>query len=123
MTEYELLDLIASGTDQMADMFSLYLTVLSAYLLVGYIAGSKLTGLQFGGLTSLFLFASTGQALGIYQNGVHIGDLYQKKQQLAALTAYESQYVANTNVWVVAMIVAIALSVFFIWQVRSAEVE
>ena len=25
MTEYELLDLVASGTDQMADMFSLYL--------------------------------------------------------------------------------------------------
>ncbi|MEP1469337.1 MAG: hypothetical protein ABJK25_00030 [Halieaceae bacterium] len=123
MTEYELLDLVASGTDQMADMFSLYLTVLSAYLLVAYIAGSKLTALQFGGVTSLFIFASSGQALGIYQNGIHIGELYQKKQELSALTPYESQYVANTNVWVVAMVVAIVISVFFMLQVRRAKAE
>ena len=123
MTEYELLVLIASGTDQMADIFSLYLTVLSAYLLVAYSAGSKLTALQFGGLTGLFLFASSGQALGIYQNDVHIGGLYQSKQQLSALTPYESQYVANTNVWVVAMVVAIVISIFFMRQARQVKAE
>ena len=107
----------------MADMFSLYLTVLSAYLLVAYIVGSKLTAVQFGGLTALFLFASAGQALGIYRNGVQIGELFLKKQELSPLTPYESQYVANTNVWVIAMTVAILISVFFMWQVRYAKAE
>ncbi len=118
MTEYELLDLIASGTDQMADMFSLYLTVLSAYLIVAYILGRKLSVSQFVGLTVLFLFAAGGQTLGIYQNGVHIGELFIRKQEITPLTPYEAQYVTNTNAWVIAMSVGILVSVVFMWQVR-----
>ena len=107
MTEYELLDLIASGNDRMTDMFSLYLTLLSAYLIVAYIAGSKLSASQFAGLTVLFLFAAGGQTLGIYQNGVHIGELFLRKQEITALTPYESQYVTNTNARVIAMRIGI----------------
>ena len=123
MTEYELLDLIASGTDQMADMFSLYLTVLSAYLIVAYIIGSKLSLSQFTGLTILFLFASGGQTLGIYQNGVHIGELFRRKQEITPLTPYEAQYVVNTNAWVIAMSVGILVAVAFMWQVRHPRLK
>ncbi|MEH6587769.1 MAG: hypothetical protein V7720_14500 [Halioglobus sp.] len=120
MSEYELLDLIASGTAQMADMFTLYLTVLSAYLLVAYIVGGKLSTTQNVGLSLLFLFATLGQGIGIYQNGVHIGELLARKEELSPLTPYESQYVANTNTWVIAMVVGILVSVAFMWQIRRS---
>lgn len=43
MTEYEILDLVSSSSDQIAVQFSIYLSVMSGYLLVAYFAGKKLT--------------------------------------------------------------------------------
>jgi len=43
MTEYEILDLVASNEAHMASQFSLYLTVISAYLVVSYLVGERLT--------------------------------------------------------------------------------
>jgi hypothetical protein len=121
MTEYELLDLMASASDQMADMFSLYLTILSAYLLVAYFVGEKLGRFQVIAVSGLFLFASSGQALGIRMNGIQIAEILKQKAEISPLTPYETGYVANTNVWVVAMIVGILIAILFMWQVRRAK--
>ncbi len=61
MTEYELLDLMASMEAHMATQFSLYLTVISAYMVVAYLAGDKLTMAQVWIASVLMIFAAGGQ--------------------------------------------------------------
>lgn len=123
MTEYELLDLVSSASDQMADMFSLYLTIISAYLLVAYFIGDKLGRIQVLMLSGLFWFASLGQAMGIRMNGIQIAELLEKKAELSPLTTYESNYVANTNAWVVAMVIGVVIASYFMWQVRRSKTD
>jgi hypothetical protein len=54
LTEYEILDLISSNTSDMATMFGIYMIVVSAYLVVAYFAGHKLSLLESVALTLLF---------------------------------------------------------------------
>ncbi len=46
MTEYEMYDLMMSVRGVYGQDFGLMLSLLSGYLLVSYLAGKKLTGLQ-----------------------------------------------------------------------------
>ena len=58
MTEYEYASLIAEYNSNTADIFAVYLTIVSAYLIVAHVAGKALTILQVGILTSGFVIAS-----------------------------------------------------------------
>ena len=58
MTEFELTDAINSTMSIYATCFSLYLTIISAYLIAGFVAGDRLTTQQFLIVSVLFLFAS-----------------------------------------------------------------
>ena len=58
MTEYELTDAINSTMSVYATSFSLYLTIISAYLIAGFIAGERLTTQQFIIVSVLFFFPS-----------------------------------------------------------------
>lgn len=40
MTEYELLDLVTSTIDGMGTYFTIYLSIVSGYLVVAYLAGN-----------------------------------------------------------------------------------
>ena len=59
MTEYELADAITSYAVQGGTFFTIWLTILSAYALVAYVAGSDLDAFQIGWLNTLYLFATT----------------------------------------------------------------
>jgi hypothetical protein len=58
MTEYELTDAINSTMSVYASAFTQYLTIISAYLIAGVIAGDRLTREQFIIISVLFFFAS-----------------------------------------------------------------
>ena len=118
MSEYEILDLIASNTSDMATMFGMYLTVVSAYLVVAYFAGHQLSFVEAAALTSLFVFAAGGQALGINNLQIQITALLESLSEIRELNSYEKNYASNTVAWVVAMMIGVLLSIVFMWSVR-----
>ena len=123
MTEYEILDLVASESAAMASQFNIYLTVLFAYLVVGYFVGGKLTTAQTSVLTSLYVWASSAQVVGMRLTLDHVIELFQRKAELAPVTPYESTYSTYTYFWLLAMLVAIAAGLYFMWSVRHPKTE
>jgi hypothetical protein len=89
MTEYELLDLVAGESAQSATQFTLYLTVLFAYLVAAYFIGNKLRRPQVLILTSLYVFANGAQALGMSLTIGHVSELLERKREIASLTDWE----------------------------------
>ena len=118
MTEYEILDLISSNTSDMATMFGIYLTVVSAYLVVAYFAGHKLSLIEAVALTLLFIFAAGGQALGINNLQVQISVLLESLAEIRELNSYENNYATNTVAWVIVMLTGVVVSIVFMWSVR-----
>ena len=95
MTEYEILDLVASNGESLSSSFSVYLSLMSAYLAVGYLIGTKLTRAQFVCLSLLFFYGAGGQALGQFNINRQNADLFERLSELRPLTPFEMQYVTN----------------------------
>jgi hypothetical protein len=123
MTEYEILDLVASESAAMASQFNIYLTVLFAYLIVGYFVGDKLTTAQTVVLTSLYIWPSSAQVMGMRLTLNHVVELFDRKAEVAPASSYESTYSAYTHLWLAAMLVAIGAGLYFMWNVRHPKTE
>ena len=118
MTVYEILDLMASMEAHMATQFSLYLTVITAYLVVAYLAGSKLTGAQAWIASALMLFAAGGQTWALYVTTGRVMEYLALKQALLPLTAYEQNFDVNSYAWVFMLSCGILAALYFMWSVR-----
>jgi len=123
MTEYEILDLMASVEAQMASQFTLYLTVISAYLVVAYFVGNKLTLPQTLIASILFMFGAGGQVWGLHKAGTRVAEYLDKKAQLSPLSPYEQQFSPNVHGWVIVMVLGVIASLYFMWSVRYPKTE
>ena len=123
MTEYEILDLVSSNSSDLATMFSVYLSLLSAYIAVVYLVGDKLSVLQAVSLSLLFLYGAGGQALGQYNINLQNSDLFNRLSELRPLTRFEEQYVTNGNIWAAVMGVGVIVAITFLWSVRHTKTE
>lgn len=72
MTEYELTDAINSTMSVYSGAFTLYLTIVSAYLIAGFVAGDRLTKDQFVIVSVLFFFASGLAVFAMFGAGTRI---------------------------------------------------
>jgi hypothetical protein len=81
MSEYELLELMAMAEAHMGTQFSLYLTVISAYMVVAYLVGSNLTTSQVVISSVLMLVAAGGQTWGIFATLGRVGEFLNKKSR------------------------------------------
>ena len=57
MTEYELVDIVASYASGGGTFFTIWLTILSAYAITAYVAGRDLSSFQVVWLNTLYIFA------------------------------------------------------------------
>jgi len=113
MSEYELLDLFISKEAQMASQFAIYISTLSAYLVVAYLVGSKLSWIQLSAITALFAFGAGGQTYAIYLHGIHVREILDRKEQISALTPYEQGFATNLAPWIWAMTIGVVVSIYF----------
>ena len=118
MTEYEILDLIASNGQSLSSSFSVYLSLMSAYLAVGYLVGARLSRTQFVCLSLLFVYGAAGQALGQFNINRQNHDLFTRLSELRPLTAFEEQYVVNGMTWALVMFLGAMAAVVYMWTVR-----
>ncbi len=118
MTEYEILDLVNAQSAQSATQFTLYLSVLFAYVVTAYFVGQRLTRTQVSVLSGLYIFVNVSQSWGMQLTNNRVGELLEKKAELSPLTRWEQGYVGYGDMWSIAMAVGVVASLFFMWSVR-----
>ena len=123
MTEYELLDLMASMESHMATQFSLYLTIISSYMVVAYLVGDKLTNSQVVIVSTLMILSAGGQTWALHTTLGRVTEYLDRKVEYAPLTEYEQNFAANTYAWVLILAGGLLAALYFMWQVRHARPE
>ncbi|MEP5570047.1 MAG: hypothetical protein ABJN62_19560 [Halioglobus sp.] len=122
MTEYELEDALTSTTVASLEAFSMYVTILASYLVVAYLAGSKLTTQQMFIVSVLFAVSSllaTWSAFSYMERSIPFADALE-------LLNPERRYGAqpSTQYWMLTlMLLGVGASLKFMWDVRHPKAE
>ena len=129
MTDYQhieareaiLQSVIALG-DLQASHVAIYLTLLFAYIIVAYIAGSQLTRLQAVLVTSLFIAASSWEVFSIATQSIATGF---KVAQLAEIGGQVGKAPSQPSFWVLALLWAVGCvtALAFMWSIRHPKTE
>jgi hypothetical protein len=122
MTEAELVESISYQFESALTVLSLYVTVTSAYLVVVYLAGSKLTRSQIAIISTLYVFIAVVStycfwAWSIW--GIHYGDVLRSLETGAPVFA--SRYIPG--LFTFAMSSGILASLKFMWDIRHPKTE
>ena len=124
MTEYEILELTYSIIDSMATVFTVYLTILTGYLIVAYLIGRQLETSQVCVINSLFVAITVVQIYSVYNYAVEVESLLQMKAQLSDLTPFQhamsQQY--SMYITVLLMLFGVVASLYFFWNIRRAKI-
>ncbi|MEM8497473.1 MAG: hypothetical protein AAF542_05570 [Pseudomonadota bacterium] len=121
MTPYEMLDLAQSSYSTSAAYVSIYIALLSAYLVAAYIVGDRLSKAQFLLANSLYLVIQTLTILTIYnfnntaRNWVNLGRAEMLGTRENANVTYIPEMVT------LVLIVTMLLSVWFMWNSSNQE--
>jgi hypothetical protein len=122
MTEYELVDAIASFNSNMYSWATFYMTALSAYLVTAYILGAKLTRSQTTIINTCFVVFS---ALGIFAvrgSGMRCLEFVAEVQ---AINPERGFALTSEMVWVIVSILLLGIFVClkFMWDIRHPKTE
>ncbi len=120
MAEAELWELIAVHAANAMSAFNIYLTVTFAYLIAAYLVGAKLSKLQAGLITGLFIFSagSGWLAMVIYLRRAAIfQDMLASESEIYART-----FLMGGKFWSVYMAILLAfgmaVSLYFMYDIR-----
>jgi hypothetical protein len=122
MTEYELVDAIASFNSNMYSWSTFYMTALSAYLVTAYILGAKLTRSQTTIINTCFVVFS---ALGIFAvrgSGMRCLEFVAEVQ---AINPERGFALTSEMLWVIVSILLLGIFVClkFMWDIRHPKTE
>jgi hypothetical protein len=123
MTEYELSDLIATQTGNGTAILSLFVTVVSGYLIVSWLVGQRLSPPQAALINMLFVFFS---GLCIFAWFARFMSALSYQSELAALNPQRvspfqtEKIVIGTAVLLVIVMIA---CLKFMWDVRHPKTE
>ena len=124
MAEYEIFDLINGVNSNVLAGQAIFLTTLSAYLVVAYSVGKSLTTYQVGFINLVFLLM---MFVGFHAQVAQLGLVYGLSEQLAAITHYaDGPGTTGEVVRIVFTSIRIVLvfgAVVFMWQVRHPKTE
>lgn len=120
MTEPEIVEMLNSQWDLCLSGLSLYMTVTSAYLVVAYLAGSKLDTSQVSIISTLYIFMAlvcTYSVFGWSSRGTHYAGM------LREIESNSPTYVNQMPIVPVIMAVILAGGIFaslkFMWDIRN----
>jgi hypothetical protein len=82
MTEYELIDAAASFNSLMQGYMTLYITILSAYLITAYVAGARLTKFQAAFISLGMLIFTVICSAAVLGTGTRVIELFDEAQTI-----------------------------------------
>ena len=118
MSEADLLESSANYMGLSLDVLSLYMTITSGYLIVAYLAGSKLTSLQITIVSTLYVFMGVVCTYGLF--GL-LSRATQLSTQHAAMSGNLTTYASSVIPLVLSATMAggIVASLVFMWNTRK----
>ena len=122
LNEADLMELLMDWFAQISTDADRYFALVSAYLLVAYLAGSKLSALQLTIINSLFLLWVAGIVAGTF-SALEATTIIERR-----LGALESDFsvgggAASLYNFIVIQIGGVVASLFFMWSVRHPKNE
>lgn len=123
MTPYEMLDLAQSNYSTSAAYISIFIALLSAYLVAAYIVGGRLSKAQFLLANSLYLVIQTLTILTIYNfnsSARYWGNRGRSDMPVSSESANVT-YIPETVALV--LIVTMLLSLWFMWKSWNLKAE
>jgi len=125
ITQAELLLIMIGQVDAIGTHISIFLTIISAYLIVSYLVGRKLTSLQVSVATSIYIVSYIFEAIilaGLYRTMINSVQAYRERFSVINPTSIDSITVAS-YVGVMIIIAILLSSLWFMWGVRHSEKE
>lgn len=122
MTEAELISTAQATWGNVISMISLFITLLSGYLMVAYLAGADMTSSQTGIVSTLYLLICAVLLAAIFA-------LSTRANEMAALSVEMStQRVLGPQLWLSLGVISIFVfcvgaSLKFMWDVRHTKTE
>ena len=129
MSEAELLELLEISTSNAFTGFTMYMTVMFAYVVTAYFVGAKLTTAQTVLSSGLFLFGAFASAGGTVISLARAAGYTLTAQSLPSSTYNVPFWWANdaSNFWVyflsITCSVGVILGLYFMWSVRHPKAE
>ena len=122
MTEYELVDAIASFNSNMYSWASFYLTIIFAYLVAAYILGAKFSKSQTIIVNACFVGFSASGIFGVRGSGMRCLEFVAEVQ---ALNPERGFALTPAVLWVVVaiMLAGILGGLKFMWDIRHSKAE
>ena len=128
MTEYELVDVMAALQNNLIQAQAVTITMLTAYMVVAYTVGDKLTTFQCSFVNAMFLifglFQATGQISNLnemYYYGSQLGEL--REGQFCSVDADSAAEEIARWVFGIIRLLLFAGALFFMWSVRHTKTE
>jgi hypothetical protein len=122
MTEYEIRDLIINMADVATSILVVVMTIISAYLVVAWLVGEKLTRAQVT-LVNLVFLAFAPMMLFTWA-GIFVGTLrLQEKLHLINPEYYGGPSAGGIAAVSITLLVLILGSIKFMWDVRHPKIE
>ena len=121
MTEYELAEILHNNYDGLWQSAQMYFTLVSAYLVVAYLIGSKLSWGQNAVITGLYLVWVLGVVQAQYTTTMQtllVSDQLLQMGSLIVPPAAKSEIQAGVYSFMVVQIAGILASLWFMWSCR-----
>ena len=125
MTEYELGEMMHAQSAQMWQAGQMYFTLVSAYLVVGYLAGSKLTSAQARVITVLYLVWIATIVAGQISAGVAYGRIEAVLFEMGSHAVAGSNFETPLTIYsfLAVQLAGIIASLWFMWSIRHPKEE
>ncbi len=125
MTEYELLDVMETVNGNSITATGVYFSILTAYLLVAYVAGLKLTRYQVAFINVIFILYNIIAALNL---AMMIRVRLILSQRLIEMSGEARMFSDETGAVVIAVFILMRAmlvlgALIFMWQVRRPQTE
>ena len=122
MTEVDLMELLMDWFTQISSDADRYFMLISAYLLVAYLAGDKLTRLQLTIVNTLYVLWTTGIVFGTF-SALEATTLIEVKLAEVNSDFGVGGSAANLYNFIAVQIGGVLASLFFMWSVRHPKTE
>ena len=125
MNEYEIIDAMASFQNNLIQGQALTISMLTAYMIVAYTVGAKLTTFQCVFASSLFLLFGL---LGISGQLYNLSEMYHYGAQLGNIRgesySFSDEFTEATRwIFIAVRLTILAGALYFMWSVRHPKTE
>ena len=120
MTEFELGEMIYNSIDSMTSLSQVYFGLVSAYLVVSYLVGDKLTMVQSTIITALYIIWFSSVIQGVYSESLTTLHLFQELE-IHGNTIGKYVHPSGIIGFLLVQVLGLIASLYFMWTIRHAR--